>query len=133
MPTCTMSMDIINKIVTVCVCLLIIAASLFNAITLGGFSISSLIFSIYFMYILINCSLFALVLIIAECRILMFLKYFRLLAFRLGKAVYCIMYQYQIFRIGGLMIQNVNFGLTMICAFIVFGLGVYYLFMHFLV
>ena len=38
-----------------------------------------------------------------------------------------------LFRIGGLMIQNVDFGLSMICAFIVFGLGCYYIFMHFLV
>ena len=31
------------------------------------------------------------------------------------------------------MIQNVDFGLTMACAFVLFGLGCYYVFMHFLV
>lgn len=50
MPTITISMDILTKIITICVCLLIIAAAFFNIITLGGFSISSIILSIYYMY-----------------------------------------------------------------------------------
>ena len=53
MPTCTISMALLTKIITICVCLLIIVAATFNIITLGGLSISSIILSVYFMYLLI--------------------------------------------------------------------------------
>lgn len=47
MPTCSITMDLIGKIATVLACLFLMAVAIFTLIKLGGFHLSTIIFSVY--------------------------------------------------------------------------------------
>lgn len=49
MPSCQVSVETITKILTVLASLVILAASIFTLITMGGFKLESFILAVYYM------------------------------------------------------------------------------------
>ena len=49
MPSCSVSVELITKIITVLVCILVMVASIITVVTFGKFSITRLFMSIYYM------------------------------------------------------------------------------------
>lgn len=48
---CDVAVDTINKILTVCVAILVVADSIISIITLGSFKISTFVMAIYYLYL----------------------------------------------------------------------------------